>query len=181
MIDALLALARADRDGHSRVQVDLGELVRQLIDETDLAGLRLELDLRAAPVLGERELLRTMVGNLIDNAARHNVADGWIEIRTQSADEQARLEISNSGARIETEEAASLTEPFRRLGTARTGDGLGLGLSIAASVAQAHGGQLAIGSLDRGGLRVSIRLPAAIVSRGGLDGRSPRRAPARRM
>lgn len=56
----------------------------------------------------------------------------------------ARLEISNSGAIMTREEAASLTEPFRRLGAARTGDGLGLGLSIAASVAKAHGGQLAI-------------------------------------
>jgi signal transduction histidine kinase len=59
-----------------------------------------------------------------------------------------------------------VTEPFRRLGTARTGDGLGLGLSIAASVAQAHGGRVSIDPLERGGLRVSIRLPAAPVSQG---------------
>jgi signal transduction histidine kinase len=69
-------------------------------------------------------------------------------------------------AMVTAEEAASLTEPFRRLGTARTGDGLGLGLSIAASVAQAHGGHLAIDPLERGGLRVAIVLTAAIASRG---------------
>jgi hypothetical protein len=103
-----------------------------------------------------------MAANLIDNAVRHNSADGWIEIRTESAGEEARLEIANSGATITAEETASLTEPFRRLGTARTGDGLGLGLSIAASVAQAHGGQLEIDPLERGGLRVSIGLPAAL-------------------
>jgi hypothetical protein len=55
-----------------------------------------------------------------------------------------------------------LTEPFRQLGTARTGDGLGL--SIAASVAQAHGGRLVIDPLEQGGLRVSIALPQAPVS-----------------
>jgi len=170
LIDALLALARADRDDHPRIEVDLRQLVRQLADETDLEGLRLELALRRARLLGDRELLRTMAANLIDNAVRHNVADGWIEIRTESAGEEARLEISNSGAMISAEEAASLTEPFRRLGTARTGDGLGLGLSIAASVAQAHGGHLAIDALERGGLRVSIALPAALVSPDRSDG-----------
>jgi signal transduction histidine kinase len=170
LIDALLALARADRGDHPRVEVDLSQLVRQLSDETDPDGLQLELALRPARVLGDRELLRTMAANLIDNAVRHNSADGWIEIRTESAGEEARLEISNSGATITAEEAASLTEPFRRLGAARTGDGLGLGLSIAASVAQAHGGQLAIEPLERGGLRVSIRLPAALVGGDRSDG-----------
>jgi signal transduction histidine kinase len=160
LIDALLTLARADRDDHQRIEVDLSELVRRLTDEIDFDGLRLESALRSARVLGDRELLRTMVVNLIDNAARYNSADGWIEIRTESTGEETRLEISNSGPMITAEEAASLTEPFRRLGNARTGDGLGLGLSIAASVVQAHGGQLAIDPLERGGLRVSIVLPA---------------------
>jgi signal transduction histidine kinase len=161
LIDALLALARAERDDHPRTEVDLSQLVRGLTEETDLDGLRLELALRQARVLGDRELLRTMAANLIDNAVRHNTADGWIEIRTESTGEQARLEISNSGAIIAAEEGDFLTEPFRRLGTARTGDGLGLGLSIAASAAEAHGGHLEINPLERGGLRVSVGLPAA--------------------
>lgn len=160
LIDALLALARADRADHPRIEVDLSELVRQLIDETDLDGLRLELALRPARVLGDRQLLRTMTANLIDNAVRHNSAAGWIEIRTESAGKEARLQISNAGEVITAEEAASLPEPFRRLAAARTGDGLGLGLSIAAAVAQAHGGQLTIEPLERGGLRVSVALPA---------------------
>jgi signal transduction histidine kinase len=181
LIDALLVLARADRDDRPRIDVDLGELVRQQTDETDIDGLRLELDLRRAQVLGDRDLLRAMAANLIDNAVRHNSADGWIEIRTESAGKEARLEISNSGAMTTAEEAASLTEPFRRMGTARTGDGLGLGLSIAASVAQAHGGQLFIHPLERGGLRVSIELPAAPgadASKGRITSRDPTPHPA---
>jgi signal transduction histidine kinase len=170
LIDALLALARAERNEHPTTDVDLGELVRELIDETDLEGLPLDLSLRSAPMLGDRELLRTMAANVIDNAVRHNQADGWIKIRTESAGEEARFEISNSGTVVAAEEVASLTEPFRRLGTARTGDGLGLGLSIAASVAQAHGGELTITPLERGGLRVLIRLPAARMSRDRSDG-----------
>jgi signal transduction histidine kinase len=170
LIDALLALARAERNEHPKTDVDLGELVRELVDETDLQGLRLGLALRPARMLGDRELLQAMAANLIDNAVRYNSADGWIEIRTDSAAAEARLEISNSGGMITGEEAVSLMEPFRRLGAERTGDGLGLGLSIAASVAQAHGGDLAITPLERGGLRVTIKLPAAPLNRDRSDG-----------
>jgi signal transduction histidine kinase len=177
LIDALLALARADRDDHPRIEVDLSELVHQLAEEAQLDGLRLELILGRARVLGDRELLRTMAANLIDNAVQHNSDYGWIEIRTESAGDEARLEVSNSGPMTTAEEAAHLTEPFRRLGTARTGDGLGLGLSIADSVAQAVGGHLAIDALERGGLRVSISLPAAVAGRVAADGTS--RGPSR--
>jgi signal transduction histidine kinase len=160
LIDALLSLARAGRGDHARVGVDLAELVRQLTAEVELDDLRLELALRPARVLGDPQLLRTMAANLIDNAVRHNSAHGWIEIHTGSADAEARLEILNSGPAIAPEVAAALTQPFRRMGSARTGDGLGLGLSIAASVAEAHGGRLTIEPLEQGGLRVSITLPA---------------------
>jgi signal transduction histidine kinase len=160
LIDALLALARADRDDHPRVEVDLGEIMRELTGETDFNDLRVEVALAPVRVLGDPELLRTLAANLLDNAIRHNSAGGWIEIRTATLAEHARLEISNSGPAITAEQAASLTEPFRRLGAARTGNGLGLGLSIAASVVHAHGGQLAIEPLEPGGLRVVISLPA---------------------
>jgi signal transduction histidine kinase len=162
LVDALLTLAEVDRADRRQSEVDLAELVRELTEEADLDGLQLELALAPrSVVIGDRELLRTMVANLIDNAARHNTADGWIEIRADSAGESVQLEISNSGTAITPAQAASLTEPFRRLAAARTGDGLGLGLSIAASVARAHGGRLVINPLDGGGLRVSIRLTSA--------------------
>lgn len=177
LVDALLTLARADRGDHPRSNVDLGELLRELVEETDFDGLRLAASLRPARVLGDRELLSTMAANLVDNAVRHNAAGGWVQIRTEAAGEEARLVISNSGAMISAEEGASLTEPFRRLGAARTGEGLGLGLSIAASVAHVHGVQLAIDPLERGGLRVRIGLPAASAGPGGPDGdRDPSRA-----
>jgi signal transduction histidine kinase len=159
LIQALFTLARADRGDHPKTAVDLGDLVREVVGETGLDGLRLELDPGEARVLGDRELLRTMAANLIDNAVRHSSGDGWIEVRTETAGEQGRLQISNSGAPITAKEAALLTEPFRRLTPARTGDGLGLGLSIAASIAKAHGGDLAIDPLEHGGLRVSVALP----------------------
>lgn len=158
LIDALLALAQADRDDRPRVQVDLSRLVREVVEEADLGDLRTELALGPAHAIGDPDLLRTMARNLIDNAVRHNSGDGWIEVRTDSVEDGVRLEISNSGAPTTFEEAASLATPFRRLANPRTGDGLGLGLSIASSVAEAHGGVLSIEPLERGGLRVSVEL-----------------------
>src|ERR687896_1569760 len=117
LIDALMALARAARDDHSRSEVDLSQLVRQLTDETDLHDLRVDLTVRPAPVLGDPELFRTMAANLIDNAVRHNTANGWIEIRTESAGGEAPLEITNSGAEITPEEAALFTAPVPPRGT----------------------------------------------------------------
>jgi signal transduction histidine kinase len=177
LVDALLTLARAERDDHRRVDVELSDLVREFSEVVDREGLSLETDLRPARVLGNRELLRTMAANLIDNAARHNSAGGWVGIRTETIGEEALLRISNTGPSITSAEAASLTEPFRRLGEARTGDGgLGLGLSIAASVARAHEGRLSIEPLKQGGLRVSVGLPAA---RGSPEHRERDSQPAR--
>jgi signal transduction histidine kinase len=167
LIEALLVMARADRDDSTRSEVDLSELVRALTEDVDAAGLKLELALGSAPLLGDRELLRTMAANLVDNAIRHNTPGGWVEIRTRSADGSVSLEIANSGSSATAEEASSLIEPFRRLRAARTGEGLGLGLSIAASVAQAHGGQLAVAPLGGGGLRVTVELPGVPPSRDG--------------
>ena len=161
LIDALLTLAQADRADRPRTEVDLGKLARRLAEGADVNELSVELDLQEARVRGDPELLRTMTATLFDNAVRHNTPDGWIRIQTESGSEHALLEIANSGAVIAPDQVGSLAEPFRRLGAARTGDGFGLGLSIAASVARAHGGTLTIDPLDGGGLRVKIRLPAA--------------------
>ncbi|WP_035697192.1 ATP-binding protein, partial [Glycomyces tenuis] len=61
-----------------------------------------------------------------------------------------------------------LAQPFRRLGGDRTGseNGVGLGLSIVAAIAEAHGGRLAMSARPEGGLRVSIALPTVRVPAG---------------
>jgi Histidine kinase-, DNA gyrase B-, and HSP90-like ATPase len=71
----------------------------------------------------------------------------------------AQLEISNSGPVFSDEQALHLTRPFSRGGEARTGGGLGLGLSIAASVAASHGGAFEVQAMELGGLRIQVTLP----------------------
>jgi hypothetical protein len=75
----------------------------------------------------------------------------------------ARVIVDSSGRVLDQGAVAQLAQPFRRLGHDRTGsqNGHGLGLSIVAAVAAAHGGTLDLRARRQGGLRVQITLPAA--------------------
>ncbi len=111
-------------------------------------------------VSGERRLLERLAGNLIENGVRYNAPGGFVSVRTRVDGDGAVLDVVNSGPVIDPSMAARLIEPFERGG--RTGTrGAGLGLSIVRSVAEAHGGRLALTPRREGGLAVRVTLPAA--------------------
>jgi signal transduction histidine kinase len=115
------------------------------------------------PVLveGDPALLARMVANLVENAARHNLPGGWGTVDVHARAGGAEIVVANSGAPVPAAAAEHLLEPFQRL--ARRGDGppgVGLGLSIVRSVAEAHGGAVELEPRPGGGLRVTVRLPA---------------------
>jgi signal transduction histidine kinase len=99
-----------------------------------------------------------MVGNLLDNGIHHNERGGFLEVATRARDGSVVLTVRNGGAVIDPAEAERLTEPFRRLD--RSHGGLGLGLSIVRSVAEAHGGTATVTAPPSGGLEVVVSLPA---------------------
>ena len=107
-----------------------------------------------------------MAANLIDNAVRHNHPGGWIRAQITRDGPAVRLLVENGGPLLDPGEVATLTQPFRRLGTDRTGSatGTGLGLSIADAIAAAHGGTLSLHARPEGGLQAVIDLPAAIAT-----------------
>ncbi len=117
-----------------------------------------------ARVNGSETLLSRMVENVIDNAVSHNQPGGWIRVKTDSEGPLARLVVENGGPVLAQEEVEQLAQPFRRLGAERTSSeiGTGLGLSIVASIAEVHGGTLALYARTGGGLRVAIALPLAV-------------------
>ncbi len=166
LIDSLLVLASAE--GLTlQVETDLADLARKEVDlraeEADALGLRLELDLSPAPVRGDPALLERLVGNLLENAVRHNQARGWFSVKTAATGRYALLEIANSGPVLAPEETERLFERFYRPDRSRsrrTG-GFGLGLSIVKAVATAHEGAVELVPLPEGGLRVIVRLPLA--------------------
>ncbi len=114
-------------------------------------------------IAGSHALLSRMVENVIDNAVCHNITGGWIAITTHARDGRARLVVKNGGQVLDQRQVAELSQPFRRLEADRIGTdkGSGLGLSIVAAIAEAHGGTLDLRAQPGGGLRVCIELPEA--------------------
>jgi signal transduction histidine kinase len=166
LIDGLLMLARAD-SSLNLIDLDLAELAETQVElssgEADGIGLRLELDLKPAPVKGDRVLLERLVSNLVENAVRHTNQDGWFAVRTFTETDRAVLQVSNSGPVVPADEVDKLFDRFYRPDKSRsrkTG-GFGLGLSIVKSVASAHSGAVTIVARPEGGLDVTVNLPAA--------------------
>ncbi len=167
LIEGLLTLARSERQLRAGEPVDLSLAAADALSvarpEADRLGLRVSSVLGGAPVAGDRALLERLVANLVENAVRHNVAGGWLEVDTGLAGGRAMARVANGGRPIPPEQVAGLFEPFRRLGGDRTGSdrGAGLGLSIVRSVAAAHGGTASARAIPGGGLEVTVEVPAA--------------------
>jgi hypothetical protein len=170
LVEALLLLARTDGTGLAiREPVDLAALVASAWESVhaDAAERGLTATFHTAPAyaVGDPALLERVAGNLLENAVRHNVPGGWIEVHTEPAQgEWSELRVSSSGHLLPTDRVTELFEPFRRGGVDRTAQtGTGLGLSIVRAVVSAHGGQLYADSAADGGLAITVRLPAGIV------------------
>ena len=165
LIEALLTLARSDRGPGPAELVDLPTAVEDAIDLIGPAAAARQIQigtaLQDAQVTGDRVLLERLVSNLIDNAVKHNVTGGWVQASTRTKAGVAELTVANGGERIPPGQVPGLFEPFRRL-SGRTGNrpGSGLGLSIVASVASAHGGHAKAHARPDGGFDVQITLPA---------------------
>jgi signal transduction histidine kinase len=162
LIDGLLSLTRGQAGLERCEHLDLAPIASRalLARESELAGLDLEVraTLATAPMTGDPRLLERLIANLIDNAIRHNIPGGHIEITTGTRDRHAGLAITNTGPTIPPEQIQRLFQPFQRLGVARTrpGSGHGLGLSIVQAVANAHRAELSADARPEGGLTIEI-------------------------
>ncbi len=162
LIEALLTLATSARELELHEPFDLADLTAELLDAHHPEIKQLELDLQIAispaPAAGDPRLTKQLVANLLDNALRHNHANGYIKVVTRSESGQAILALSNSGPIIPQDEIDRLFQPFQRLHKSRSHDrsGHGLGLSIVQSIAAAHGARLSARSQPAGGLHIEV-------------------------
>jgi signal transduction histidine kinase len=168
LLESFLTLARADHTPVGRdATVHLDQAVTDALavhsQTISDMGLSIERALRASPVQGNEVLLARMVTNLIDNAVRHNEPKGWVRVFTEIDGTSARLIVETGGRVLDKRQVRDLARPFRRIGAERTGsdNGVGLGLSIVAAVAEAHHGTLELQARNGGGLHVAVTLPAA--------------------
>ena len=171
LVEQMLAMAREEpRTPPRREPVDLEALAREVVAELiPLADARrIDLGLseaRPLTVSGDREALRTLLRNLIDNAVRYTEEGGRVDVMVEdggsTAAPRAQLTVTDSGPGIPPQERARVFDRFyRRAGTAPPGSGLGL--AIVKTIAEAHGADLTLNDGPGGrGLRVGVIFPAA--------------------
>jgi signal transduction histidine kinase len=158
LIDTLLTLARNERGLTTHQSVDLAMLAEDALDTITVDGLHVTAALQPAVVSGDPLLLERLVANLVDNAARHNVPDGLVSVGTAAHDGIAELRITNTGPVVPADRVDALFEPFTRLDE-RTGDGVGLGLALVASIGRIHHASIEAAPRAGGGLDVTVRIP----------------------
>jgi two-component system, OmpR family, sensor histidine kinase VanS len=168
LTEALLLLSRADQRSFAREQADLSliaeEAAETLLPLAEQRGVTIETSGDVTPAIGSHALLLQMATNLVHNGIVHNLPDqGTVWVTTSVHRETAVLTIENTGEKLTPQLVATLAEPFQR-GSKRTRTdhaGVGLGLAIVNSIAQAHNGTLTLTPRAAGGLSVTVQLPAA--------------------
>ncbi len=145
--------------------VDLGDLARDMVDRLHpLAELK-DIDLTAiirdgAQITGDAILLQNALRNLVDNALKYSPADSRVSVSLSAENTTAQLSVSDQGPGFPTVGADLLTKRFARGPNVTGVVGSGLGLTIAAEVATAHGGTLKITSNNTGaGACVTLSFP----------------------
>ena len=165
LIEALLTLASSERGVEQWEPFDLADVTGKVIEarrhEAVRQGIHLDVTLTAAPVTGDPSLTGSLVANLVDNAIRHNVPGGRVEVSTTMADGRAVIRVSNTGPVVPPSELDRLFQPFQQLGHQRIhqGDGRGLGLAIVRAIATAHKAAVTAAARPEGGLDLEVSFP----------------------
>jgi signal transduction histidine kinase len=159
MVAATIGFVRDGAGVRERRPVDLPALAGRLGAQARDTGSTVTTgDLAPATVEGDRSALERMIQNLIDNAIAYA---GGAEIAVTREGATARLLIADRGPGIPEDRLEAMFEPFaREPSRGRATGGLGLGLAIARSIAQAHGGAIAATNRKGGGLLIGVTLPA---------------------
>jgi len=160
MLEETLALARAGRATEAVRPLDLNALADAVVEEFVTLGQQVEMESGERLVADvQPNLLRRALRNLIENAVRHA---GSAAVSVKAMGDRVAIEVADNGPGIPEAELANVMEPFVRLEASRNREtgGSGLGLTLARSAAQAHGGSLELVNRPEGGLIARILVPA---------------------
>jgi heavy metal sensor kinase len=170
IVESLLAISRLDA-GEAQmehVNFDLAELAATTTEQMRLLAEDKNLSLvcetnGSVEVEGDRSRLKQVVVNLLDNAIKYTGEGGEARVSVRSENDQALLEITDTGIGIPAEALPHLFERFYRVDKARSRQmgGVGLGLAIVKSIVTAHGGRVKVESAEGRGSRFRIELPMA--------------------
>ncbi|HEY0512361.1 MAG TPA: ATP-binding protein [Thermoanaerobaculia bacterium] len=135
-----------------------------VLPAAETKGVRIErsLDPGAGPVLADPDRLQQVMANLLSNAIKFTPRDGWVKVRLESVDGEARIQVEDSGEGIEPELLPQVFDSFWQAdaSTTRRQGGLGLGLAIVSQLVERHGGRVSASSPGRGqGAVFTVFLP----------------------
>jgi two-component system OmpR family sensor kinase len=160
LVDDLLALASAEEaGGPRRRQLALAPFLRELVPESGSAA-----SIGAVPVgeiAADPEQLRRALINVLSNARRYAGPQGEVELSATADGDRLTIRVDDDGPGIPPQERDRVFERFHRVGDARdrASGGAGLGLAIARSIVEAHGGKIWAKASPLGGARISLELP----------------------
>jgi two-component system OmpR family sensor kinase len=167
LVEDMLVLARADAGGYPLrpVSLYLDELVNDCRRTLDVLAAERNVSVRAQslpeiPFVGDEELLKRMLVNLVQNAVHHTRAGGVVSIDLSNGSAIA-IDVTDEGSGIAAEDRERIFDRFVQLDRSRRGSGSGLGLPIARWIAEAHGGALTLESSSTTGSTFRVVLPTS--------------------
>jgi signal transduction histidine kinase len=158
MTSSVLAFASDSAQPEPRESLDLVSLLESLCDDVPGVSLELPPDTPRFAYAAQPVGLRRCISNVIDNAVKYG-RHARVSLKIDTT--VVRIVVDDDGPGIPLEAVDMVFQPFRRLDASRNRDtgGTGLGLTIARSVARAHGGDVTLTNRPEGGLRAEIVLP----------------------
>jgi two-component system OmpR family sensor kinase len=147
-------------------RVDLLETARHAVEGlaplTEARGVRVVLEGAAPPVLGDKDRLQQVLGNLVDNASRMTPEGGVVTISLCAEDRQSVVRVLDEGPGLSEVDIPHVFDRFWRAqaSRARSTGGAGLGLPIVAAIVRAHAGTVEAALREGGGTVFTVRLPS---------------------
>lgn len=154
----ILSLAESGALALRREPTDIAMLLSDAAAAFQSGTLAIQTDFPTEPMSldGDPQRLRQVVDNLLSNAVRHTPPGGSIWLRCRTVDDWVEIEVEDSGPGISPEDLPHIFERFYKAGDSR---GMGLGLSIAQALVEAHGGTIQAVSPPGKGAILQVRLP----------------------
>jgi signal transduction histidine kinase len=144
--------------------VNVGELVRVLVEESDLGIERqIEVDVEPITIPVDASKVERIMENLLANTARHTPHDARVWVRVRAHDEGALLIVEDDGPGVLEELGEAIFEPFTQGDPSSHSPGVGVGLTLVARFAELHGGRAWVQPREEGGASFRVILPSTPV------------------
>jgi len=166
IVDSLITLSRMDsmwgKQAHE--PVDLTSLTEETLDQMGLLAEEKQINLKrslSAPVVvvGDRDRVKQVLVNLLDNAVKYTPHGGWISVETGTQDDMGFVSVEDNGIGIDPNHQVRVFDRFYRVLPDRGDIGAGLGLAIVKSICHAHGGSVSLRSVPEIGSSFRVEIP----------------------